>query len=92
VLAYSGFLAIMPALSADYFGAPHVGANYGVLFTAWGVSGFIAPGIFERMLDHARKAGNLAAGYNEVYISLAIISVLVGGLVFLLPPPTPTTS
>ena len=92
VLAYSGFLAIMPALSADYFGAPHVGANYGVLFTAWGVSGFIAPGIFERMLDHARKAGNLAAGYNEVYISLAIISVLVGGLVFLLRPPTPTSS
>jgi MFS transporter, OFA family, oxalate/formate antiporter len=91
VLAYSGFLAIMPALSADYFGANHVGANYGVLFTAWGVSGLIAPGIFERMLDNARKAGTLAAGYNEVYIYLAIISVLVAGLVFFLRPPTPVT-
>jgi OFA family oxalate/formate antiporter-like MFS transporter len=92
VIAYAGFLAIMPALSADYFGSKHVGANYGVLFTAWGVSGFIAPGIFERMLDQARKAGALAAGYNEVYIYLAVISVLVGGLVFLLRPPTSATS
>lgn len=88
VLAYSGFLAIMPAFSADYFGSAHVGANYGLLFTAWGVSGFLAPGIFERVLDHARKAGNMAAGYNEVYVSLAVISLLAVGLVLLLRPTT----
>jgi MFS transporter, OFA family, oxalate/formate antiporter len=92
VLAYSGFLAIMPAFSADYFGSAHVGGNYGLLFTAWGVSGFIAPGIFERMLDHARTSGNSAAGYNEVYLSLAVICVLAAGLVFLLRPAAKTTS
>jgi MFS transporter, OFA family, oxalate/formate antiporter len=86
VIAYAGFLAIMPAFSADYFGSAHVGGNYGILFTAWGVSGFVAPGIFERILDNARKTGNLAAGYNVVYLSLALISVLVAGLVFLLRP------
>jgi OFA family oxalate/formate antiporter-like MFS transporter len=92
VLAYSGFLAVMPAFSADYFGSAHVGGNYGLLFTAWGVSGFIAPGIFERMLDHARTSGNEAAGYNEVYLSLAVIAVLTAGLVFLLRPAAKATN
>jgi OFA family oxalate/formate antiporter-like MFS transporter len=91
VFAYSGFLAIMPAFSADYFGSANVGANYGLLFTAWGVSGFIAPGIFERMLDHSREMGNLAAGYNDIYVSLAAISLLAMGLVFFLRPPATTT-
>jgi OFA family oxalate/formate antiporter-like MFS transporter len=87
VIAYSGFLATMPAFSADYFGSAHVGANYGLLFTAWGVSGFVAPGIFEHILDHARKTGNMAAGYNTVYVSLAVISLFAAGMVSFLKPP-----
>jgi MFS transporter, OFA family, oxalate/formate antiporter len=92
VIAYSGFLAVMPAFTADYFGSAHVGGNYGLLFTAWGVSGFIAPGIFERILDHARETGNIAAGYNTTYIALAVISLLSAGLVFLLRPPAEVTT
>lgn len=86
VFAYSGFLALMPAFTADYFGPANVGANYGILFTAWGVSGFLAPGYFERILDHARDSGTLAAGYNEVYVTLALISALAAGLVAVLRP------
>ena len=80
------FLALMPAFVADYFGPANVGANYGILFTAWGVSGFAAPGYFERLLDHARNSGTLAAGYSEVYVTLAVISTLAVGLVALLRP------
>jgi OFA family oxalate/formate antiporter-like MFS transporter len=86
VFAYAGFLALMPAFVADYFGHVHVGANYGLLFTAWGISGFIAPGYFERVLDHERVAENLAAGYGEVYLILAVISLLAAGLAALLRP------
>jgi OFA family oxalate/formate antiporter-like MFS transporter len=78
VFAYAGFLALMPAFTADYFGPAHVGANYGILFTAWGVSGFAAPGYFERVLEHA--------GYSEVYLELAVISALAIGVVTLLQP------
>lgn len=86
VFAYAGFLALMPAFTADYFGSANVGANYGILFTAWGLSGYLAPGYFERLLDHARDAGALAAGYSEVYLILAMISILAVGLVALLRP------
>jgi OFA family oxalate/formate antiporter-like MFS transporter len=78
--AYGGFLALMPSLSADYFGQGHVGGNYGMLFMAWGVCGFLVPGYFEGILDHFREAGNLAAGYREVYLKLAVLALLVGAL------------
>ncbi len=86
-LSYGGFLALMPALSADYFGESNVGGNYGLLFLAWGVCGFVVPGYFESILDHARVAGNLAAGYNLVYLALAGLALAVAVLAALLRPP-----
>jgi OFA family oxalate/formate antiporter-like MFS transporter len=87
-LGYGGFLALMPALCADFFGQGHIGGNYGLIFLAWGVCGFLVPGYFERLLDHAREAGNLAAGYREVYLTLAILAGIVAVLVALLRPPS----
>ncbi|TIC85991.1 MFS transporter, partial [Crenobacter intestini] len=29
--------------TADFYGLKNYGANYGVLYTAWGVSGFVGP-------------------------------------------------
>jgi hypothetical protein len=77
----------MPAFTADYFGPKNVGGNYGVLFSAWGICGFVVPGYFERLLDQAREAGNLAAGYREVYLELAVIAGVVGVLSAFLRPP-----
>lgn len=41
--AYGGYLALMPSLTADYFGTKSLGTNYGYLFTAWGVAGLGGP-------------------------------------------------
>ena len=81
--AYGGFLALMPSFTADYFGPKNLGANYGLLFTAWGICGFFVPGYFAGILDRARAAGALAAGYNEVYMTLAGLAVL-GAIVVLM--------
>lgn len=78
--SYGGYLALMPALTADFYGPKNVGANYGMLFTAWGICGFAVPGYFAAIMDRAKTSGNLAAGYNEVYLTLAAIA-LVGALV-----------
>jgi OFA family oxalate/formate antiporter-like MFS transporter len=84
---YAGYLALMPAMTADYFGANNVGANYGILFSAWGVCGFVVPGYFESLLDRAREAGNLPAGYREMYLEMAVLSILVACLTPFLRPP-----
>jgi MFS transporter, OFA family, oxalate/formate antiporter len=39
---YGGGLALMPAFTADFFGAKNLGANYGFVFIGWGL-GFLMP-------------------------------------------------
>lgn len=73
---FGGFLALMPSLTADYFGPKHVGANYGLLFTAFGVCGYVVPDYFAHLVDRATAAGNVAAGYNQVYSILAGMGVV----------------
>lgn len=74
--AYGGYLALMPSLTADYYGAKNVGANYGLLFTAWGICGFVVPGYFATIMDRARAAHDVASGYREIYVTLAGIALL----------------
>ncbi len=77
--AYGGFLALMPAMTADLFGAKSVGANYGIVFSAWGICGFLVPGYFAAMLDAARSRSDLRGGYAGVFTLLPALA-LTGGL------------
>jgi len=38
---YGANLALFPALTKDFFGIKNFGVNYGILFTSWGVGGFV---------------------------------------------------
>jgi len=78
--AYGGYLALMPSFTADYYGPKNVGANYGLLFSAWGACGFLVPGYFAQIMDVARISGDLASGYREVYWKLALLAA-VGAIV-----------
>jgi OFA family oxalate/formate antiporter-like MFS transporter len=74
--AYGGYLALMPAFTADFYGPRYVGGNYGLMFSAYGLCGFLMPAYFEGMLDRFRNADNLAAGYQQVYVQLAILAFI----------------
>jgi OFA family oxalate/formate antiporter-like MFS transporter len=87
VFAFGGYLALMPALTADYYGPKNVGANYGLVFTAFGVSGFFVPSKFAKIVDAAKKAGNISAGYDQVYLILACMAVAAGLLALALRAP-----
>jgi OFA family oxalate/formate antiporter-like MFS transporter len=39
---YGGGLALMPAMTADYFGAKDLGTKYGLVFLGWGIA-FLIP-------------------------------------------------
>ena len=87
VFAFGGYLALMPSATADYYGPKHVGANYGLLFTAFGVSGFFVPRYFAGIVDRAKAAGNIATGYNEVYLILATMAAVGAVLALVLRAP-----
>jgi OFA family oxalate/formate antiporter-like MFS transporter len=38
---YGGTLAVMPAITADYYGPRNLGLNYGLVFLGWGVAFFV---------------------------------------------------
>ncbi|BCS54942.1 MFS transporter [Geobacter sp. SVR] len=46
---YGSNLALFPSFSKDYWGFKNYGLNYGVLFTAWGVGGFVMGRISEML-------------------------------------------
>jgi OFA family oxalate/formate antiporter-like MFS transporter len=74
--SYGGYLAVMPSMTADYFGTKSLGANYGYLFTAWGVAGVCGP----FMID-AVKTSTGSFTNAMYYISAACVAGIV--LVFI---------
>jgi OFA family oxalate/formate antiporter-like MFS transporter len=42
-LCFGGYLALYPAVVADFYGTQHLGANYGWMFTAYGAGGLFGP-------------------------------------------------
>ena len=41
-LTYGALASLVPAATGDLFGPRHFGANFGVIFTAWGAAGLVA--------------------------------------------------
>ncbi len=42
-LCFGGYLALYPALTADFYGTKHYGVNYGWMFSAYGAGGLFGP-------------------------------------------------
>jgi OFA family oxalate/formate antiporter-like MFS transporter len=69
---YGGGLALLPALTADFFGAKNLGFNYGLVFIGWGIA-FFVPQIAGYIEDWT---GSLAAAF---YLSggLLVLAVII---------------
>ena len=79
---FGGFLALMPAFTADFFGTKNLGINYGWVFSAWGFAGVFGP-----ILGLQVKAAT-GAWLNTFYI-LAALCALGIVLMFLTKAPAP---
>ena len=49
---YGANLALFPALTKDFWGLKNFGVNYGILFTAWGVGGFVLSRVQQMLGAH----------------------------------------
>lgn len=80
--SFGGYLALLPALTADYFGTKNYGLNYGWMFTAYGAASIFGPGVIARVRE---ATGNYTAALY-IYAALALIGVV---LALLTRPPVP---
>jgi MFS transporter, OFA family, oxalate/formate antiporter len=67
---YGSNLSLFPSATKDYFGLKNFGLNYGILFTAWGAAGLIAPWVNGRIKD--------VSGSNDLTYFLIIGLLLTG--------------
>jgi len=81
---YGANLALFPAVTKDYYGLKHFGVNYGLLYTSWGVGGFMLALLAGKVYD---QTGSFRFAY---YCSAALLA-LAALATFFIKPPHPAT-
>ncbi len=84
-MVFGGFLAVMPALSTLVFGAKNQAANYGMLFTGYGLGAIVA--LFASGLIHDMYGSYVNAFYAGMALSLVGLV-----LTFAVRPPRPVAA
>lgn len=77
---YGANLALFPSLTKDYYGLKNFGMNYGLVFTAWGVGGFMLSYLAGRMYD-------IYETFAIAYYGASILLILAAACVFFVKPP-----
>jgi OFA family oxalate/formate antiporter-like MFS transporter len=68
---YGGGLALLPALTADYFGPKNLGFNYGLVFLGWGVAFFLPQ--FAGYIEDATRTLDPAFYVSGVVLVVAVV-------------------
>jgi len=76
---FGGNFALFPLLTLENFGAKNLGANYGAVFTAYGVGGILGPVMAGGVWDAMNT-------FSTAFIIAAVACLLAAGLAFVLKP------
>ena len=77
---YGSNLALFPSITKDYYGLKNFGMNYGFVFTAWGIGGFVLAQFAGKVYDRT-KSFNFA-----FYCSIALL-LMAGIMTFVVKAP-----
>jgi OFA family oxalate/formate antiporter-like MFS transporter len=74
---FGGNFALFPLLTLENFGAKNLGANYGIVFTSYGVGGILGPVMAGGVYD-------TFGTYKTAFIIAGIACIIAAGLAFFL--------
>jgi OFA family oxalate/formate antiporter-like MFS transporter len=77
---YGANLALFPSLTKDFYGLKNFGVNYGLVFTSWGVGGFMLSFLAGKIYD-------LHQTFAIAYYGAIALLILAALCVFLVKPP-----
>ena len=70
--SFGGFLAVYPTITSDFFGVKNLGANYGIVYQAYGIAALVGPII-----------KGSATGFSQTFLIAAGFAI-AGGLITLM--------
>ncbi|MEO0025799.1 MAG: OFA family MFS transporter [candidate division WOR-3 bacterium] len=79
--SFGGYLAIYPAVTADFYGTKNSGINYGLVFTAYGVGGLLS-NIF------APRIKEITGNYNVAFLITALLCIAAGIVIITVKSPS----
>ncbi len=77
---YGANLAVIPAMMKDFYGAKNLAMNYGVVYTAWGLGGFMVSQLGSTIKD-------IYGSYDYAYVLAAAMLIVGTGLMTFLKSP-----
>jgi OFA family oxalate/formate antiporter-like MFS transporter len=78
---YGACLSVFPSAVKDNFGLKNFGVNYGLVFTSWGVGGFVFPFVAGKIFEAAKRTAG-TGNYDQAYLIAAALLVLAALLTF----------
>jgi MFS transporter, OFA family, oxalate/formate antiporter len=70
---YGTNLCLFPAFTKDFWGLKNFGMNYGILFSAWGVGGFVLVRVAETLRAHS---GSYTSSFAVAAVLLLVAAML----------------
>ena len=100
-LCFGGFLALYPAVVADFYGTKHYGINYGWMFSAYGAGGIFGPFLAAKLMkamgtvpyQAKDAAGSIVektftvGNYRPAFLIAGIACLAAAAIVLMLKPP-----
>ena len=74
---YGANLSLFPSITKDFYGLKNFGMNYGLVFTAWGVGGFMLAKLAGAMYVKDQTFAIAYYGASALLILAAIMTILV---------------
>jgi len=100
-LCFGGYLALYPAVVAEFYGTRNVGVNYGLMFTAYGAGGLFGPYLAARLMKvvavipyQISQSGAIVektlevGNYRLAFLLSGSACVVAAALVAIVKPPT----
>ncbi|HKL42816.1 MAG TPA: OFA family MFS transporter [Clostridia bacterium] len=79
--SFGGFLAVYPTITSDFFGVKTLGANYGVVYQAYGIAALVGPII-----------KGSATGFSQTFLIAAGFAIAGGLITFVMKSPEEESS
>lgn len=73
---YGANLSLFPSFAKDLWGLRSFGVNYGILFTAWGMGGFVLSRVQQMLTE--RSGGSYTSSFVTAGVLLLIGSAMTG--------------